>query len=81
MQVLLKGFYLINMTFGHHIPRIVWYSAMTFLRHPSRSSGFIQDFLEHYTLEWQKAVSAYLVSELILHYAVLKMQVTISAYF
>ena len=34
--------------------------AMTFLRHPSCSSGLIQDFLDHYTLEWQKAVPAYL---------------------
>ena len=33
---------------------------MTFLRHPSCSSGLIRDFLDHYTLEWQKAVSAYL---------------------
>ena len=33
---------------------------MTFLGHPLFSSGLIQDFLDHYTLEWQKAVSAYL---------------------
>ena len=29
-------------------------------RIPRRSSGFIHDFLDHYTLERQKAVSAYL---------------------
>ena len=34
---------------------------MTFLRHPSCSWGLFQDFLDHYTLEWQKAVSAYLI--------------------
>ena len=33
---------------------------MTFLNHPACSSGCIQDFLDHYTLEWQNAVSAYL---------------------
>ena len=30
---------------------------MTRLSHPACSSGFIMD---HYTLEWQKAISAYL---------------------
>ena len=34
---------------------------MIFLSHPTCSSGFIYDFVDHYTLEWQKAVSAYLV--------------------
>ena len=33
---------------------------MTFLSHPTCSSGFIHDFMDYYTLEWQKAVSAYL---------------------
>ena len=40
----------------------------------------IQDFLDHYTLECQKAVSAYLLSEQILHYAAFQMQKTVSAY-
>ena len=31
-----------------------------FLSHPSCSSGFIQDILDHYTFEWQKTVFAYL---------------------
>ena len=44
---------------------------MTFLSHPTCSSGFIHDFMDHYTLEWQKAISAYLYSEQILHYAAL----------
>ena len=39
---------------------------MTFLRHPSCSSGLFQDFPDHYTLEWQKAISAYLYNEQIL---------------
>ena len=54
------SFYPINMEFGHHIPRVVGRCAMIFLSHPAWTSGFIQDFLDHYTLEWQKAVSAYL---------------------
>ena len=33
---------------------------MTFLRHPLFCSGLIQHFLDHYAIEWQKAVSAYL---------------------
>ena len=27
--------------------------AMTLLSHPACSSGFIHDFMDHYTLEWQ----------------------------
>ena len=38
---------------------------MTFLRHPSCSSGLIQDFLDLYTLEWQKAVSAFIARRVI----------------
>ena len=34
--------------------------AMTFLSHSTCFSGFIHDFMDHYTLEWQKAISAYL---------------------
>ena len=37
---------------------------MTFLSHPACSSGFILDFLDYYTLEWQKAVSAALCASL-----------------
>ena len=33
---------------------------MTFLGRQLCSFGFIHDFLDHYTLEWQTAVSAYL---------------------
>ena len=33
--------YPINMKFGHDIPRVVRYTAVTFLSHPSCSSGFI----------------------------------------
>ena len=33
---------------------------MTCLSHPTCSAGFIYDFIDHYTLEWQKAVSAYM---------------------
>ena len=51
------SFYPINMKFGHDIPKVVRYTAVTFLSHPSCSCGFIQD---SYTLERQKAVSAYL---------------------
>ena len=44
-----------------HFPLpVVRKCSMTFLSHPSCFSGFIQDFLDHYTLEWQKEVSAYL---------------------
>ena len=52
------SFYLFNMEFGHNIPRIVRRGAMTF--HPACSPRFIQDYLDHFTLERQKAVSAYL---------------------
>ena len=52
---------------------------MTFLSHPTCSSGFIHDFMDHYTLEWQKAVSSYLLSEQILHYAALQIQEAASA--
>ena len=52
---------------------------MTFLSHPTCSSGFIHDFMDHYTLEWQKAMSAYL-SEQILRYAALQMQKAVSVY-
>ena len=50
------------MKFGHDIPRVTFVRrcAMTFINHPLCSSGFIRDFLDHYTLEWQKAVSVYL---------------------
>ena len=43
---------------------------------------FIHDFMDHYspTLEWQKAISAYLKSEQILQYAALQMQKAVSAY-
>ena len=44
------------------------------------SSGLFQDFPDHYTIEWQKAVSAYLYSEQIPHYAALQMQKALSAY-
>ena len=44
------------------------------------SSGFSKDFLDQYTLEWQKAVSAHLLSEHILHYAAFQMQKAVSAY-
>ena len=60
VQVFCGRFYPINMKFGHDIPRVVRRCAMTFLSHPSCSSGFIHDFLDHYILEWQKAVFAYL---------------------
>ena len=33
---------------------------MTFLSHPTCSSVFSHDFMDHYTLEGQKAMSAYL---------------------
>ena len=60
-QMLFLPFYPINMEFGHHIPRVVRYSAMIFLSHPACSSAFIQNFLDHYAaLQMQKAVSAYL---------------------
>ena len=58
---------------------IVRYSAITFQSHTACSSGFIQDFLDHYTLERRKAFSAYLWSEQKLHYAALQMQKTVSA--
>ena len=48
------------MKFGHDIPRVVRYTAMTFLSRPACSSGLIQDFLDDYTPESLKAVSAYL---------------------
>ena len=51
------NFYLINMTFGHGIPRVLRYYAMTFLSRTSCSSGFIRDSLDPYR---QKAVSAHL---------------------
>ena len=54
------SFHPINMEFAHHIPRVVRYCAMTFLSHSACSSGFIQDFLDHFALQMQKAVSAYL---------------------
>ena len=38
----------------HNTPRLVRRGAMTFLSHPTYSSGFIHDFLHHYTFEWQK---------------------------
>ena len=53
---------------------------MTFVRLPSCSFGLFQDFLDQYTLEWQKAVSAYFLSKQILHYAALQMQKAVSAY-
>ena len=53
---------------------------MTVLSHPACSSVFIHDFMDHYTLEWQKAVSAYLSSEQILHYGALQIQKAVSAY-
>ena len=53
---------------------------MVFLSHSSCFSGLIQDFLDYCTLEWQKAVSAYLKSEQIPHYAALQMQKAVSAY-
>ena len=74
------SFYLINLKFRQNIPRVVRRGAMAFLRHPSCSSGLIQDFLDYCTLEWQKAVSAYLKSEQIPHYAALQMQKAVSAY-
>ena len=46
-----------NMKFGHDIPRVVRYTAMTF---PACSSGFIRHFMDHYTLQRPKAVSAHL---------------------
>ena len=50
------------MKFGHDIPRVVRYTSMT-----SKSSiMFFQIYLDPYTLERQKAVSAYLQSEQIL---------------
>ena len=49
--------YPINMKFGHDIPRVLRYSAMTFLSRTSCSSGFIRDSLDPYR---QKTVSAYL---------------------
>ena len=54
------SFYPINMEFGLHIPRVVRYSAMTFLSHRACSSWFIQYCLDHCVLQMQKAVSAYL---------------------
>ena len=45
------------MKFGHDIPVVLRYTAMTFLSHTSCSSGFIRDSLDPYR---QKAVSAYL---------------------
>ena len=33
---------------------------MTFRSNPTCSSGLIHAFMDHYTLEWQKAISAYL---------------------
>ena len=47
-------------------PFKVYCYFMTLLGISSCSFGFIQDFLDHYTLERQKAVSAYLYSEQIL---------------
>ena len=48
-RFLTDAFHPINMEFGHHIPRVVRYSAIAFLSHLAYSSGFIQDFLDHYT--------------------------------
>ena len=50
-------FHPINMKFGHGIPRVLRYSAMTFLSRASCSSDFIRDSLDPYR---QKTVSAYL---------------------
>ena len=38
------------MEFGQNVPRVVKYSAITFLNHPSCSSGIIQAYLDHYTV-------------------------------
>ena len=54
---------------------------MTFQRHPSCSSGLIQDFLDHYTLECKRQflltckVSRYRT----MHYAALQIQKAVSA--
>ena len=55
------SYYPINMEFGYHIPRLVMYSAMTFLCHLACTFGFIKDFLDHNAaLQMQMVVSAYL---------------------
>ena len=55
------SYYPINMEFGYHIPRLVRYSAMTFLSHLACTFGFIKDFLDHNAaLQMQMVVSAYL---------------------
>ena len=55
-----RSFYLSNLKFRHSILKSSQEGLYDFLRHPSCSSGLNLDFLDHFTLEWQKAVSAYL---------------------